>query len=76
MRPVPAARQAAACALAKGAVRRREGARDIDQLRLPISSPAPRIGPVKASLRAAFNHVNFEDDVINSQSVVGVLFRF
>ncbi|WP_374597922.1 outer membrane beta-barrel protein [Sphingosinicella sp.] len=30
----------------------------------------------KASLRAEFNHVNFEDDVINNQGVVGVLFRF
>ncbi|MBB4632540.1 outer membrane beta-barrel protein [Sphingosinicella soli] len=29
-----------------------------------------------AALRAEFNHVNFEDDVINNQGVVGVLFRF
>ncbi|BBE36152.1 hypothetical protein SmB9_38100 [Sphingosinicella microcystinivorans] len=27
-----------------------------------------------ASLRAEFNHVNFEDDVINNQGVIGVLF--
>ncbi len=29
-----------------------------------------------ASLRVEFNHVNFEDDLINNQGVVGVLFRF